>query len=218
MQHPALKAPQLLEALRWRYAAKVFDPSAKIPADIWSALEETLILTPSSYGLQPWKFVVITNPDIKEKLVGHSWGQKQVRDCSHLVVFLVKRGVNVSDVDRWIGRMAEVNGVSRESLNGYRDFMMGDFVNGPRKAIVDEWATRQVYIALGNFMTSAAMLGVDTCPMEGIDPGKYDEVLDLKSSGYATVVACAAGHRSAQDKYASAPKVRYTAAELIERR
>lgn len=218
MHQPSLKAPQLLEALRWRYAVKVFDASAKIPADTWSALEETLVLTPSSYGLQPWKFVVITNPALKEKLVGHSWGQKQVRDCSHLVVFLVKRGVNASDVDRWIGRMAEVQKTSKESLNGYRDFMMGDFVNGPRKAIVDEWATRQVYIALGNFMTAAAMLGVDTCPMEGIEPGKYDEALDLESSGYATVVACAAGYRSAQDKYASSPKVRYAAADLIDRR
>ncbi len=213
-----MKAPDLSAALHWRYAVKAFDPAAKIPADVWSTLEEALVLTPSSYGMQPWKFVVVTDPAIKAKLEPHAWNQKQVTGCSHFVVFLVKRGVNEADVDRWIARMSEVQGVPADKLKGYKDFMMGDFVNGPRKAVVDEWAARQVYIALGNFMTSAALLGVDTCPMEGIVPPRFDEVLGLEGSGYATVVACAAGYRSPQDKYAASPKVRYPATELIDRR
>jgi nitroreductase len=218
MSSAALQPQSLLTALGWRYAVKAFDPSARITEDVWDALERSLVLTPSSYGLQPWKFLVITDPELKARLEPHAWNQKQVTQCSHFVVFLVKRGVNETDVDRWIARMSEVQGVPVEKLKGYKDFMMSDFVNGPRKAVVDEWAARQVYIALGNFMTSAAVLGVDTCPMEGIVPPKFDEVLGLTGTGYATVVACAAGHRSAGDKYASSPKVRYPASAVIERR
>ncbi len=218
MTQPALQPQSLLNALGWRYAVKAFDPIAKIPADVWNVLEQSLVLTPSSYGLQPWKFLVVTDPAVRAKLEPHAWNQKQVTQCSHFVVFLVKRGVNETDVDRWIARMSEVQGVPVEKLKGYKDFMMGDFVNGPRKTVVDEWSARQVYIALGNFMTSAAALGVDTCPMEGIVPSKFDEVLGLTGSGYATVVACAAGYRSAQDKYASSPKVRNPPNAVIERR
>jgi nitroreductase len=213
-----MQPAELLKALNWRYAVKSFDPSAGIPAGVWGALETSLVLTPSSYGIQPWKFVVITDSSLKAKLQPHAWNQKQVTECSHFVVFLVKKGVGEADVDRWIGRMAEVQGVSRDALGGYRNFMMGDFVNGPRKAVVDEWSARQVYIALGNFMTSAAALGVDTCPMEGLVPSEFDRVLNLEGTGYATVVACAAGYRSAADSRASAPKVRYEAQDLIERR
>lgn len=218
MSAPTLRPAELIDALRWRYAVKAFDPSARIPEDVWSALEQALMLTPSSYGMQPWKFIVITDPALKARLEPHAWNQKQVTQCSHFVVFLVKRGVGEADVDRWIARMAEVQRVPVDSLKRYKDFMMGDFVNGPRKAVVDEWSARQVYIALGNFMTSAALVGVDTCPMEGIVPAKFDEVLGLADSGYATVVACAAGYRSAQDRYASSPKVRYPADTVIERR
>lgn len=213
-----MNAAELSQALRWRYAVKAFDPAAKIPAATWNALEEALLLTPSSYGMQPWKFVVVTDPGLKAGLEPHAWNQKQVTACSHFVVFLVKRGVCETDVDCWIARMSEVQGVPVEKLKGYKDFMMGDFVNGPRKTVVDEWAARQVYIALGNFMTSAAVLGIDTCPMEGIVPSKFDEVLGLEGSGYATVVACAAGYRSAQDKYAAVPKVRYPSSAVIEHR
>jgi nitroreductase len=94
--------------------------------------------------------------------------------------------------------------------------MLGDIVNGPRGKIAHEWATRQTYIALGNLMTSAAVLGVDACPMEGLNPAEYDRVLGLDGSGYATVVACALGYRAASDKYASLPKVRYETQELVQ--
>ncbi len=218
MKHSAMNPADLVQNLNWRYAVKAFDPAARIADDIWEALEQSLVLTPSSYGMQPWKFIVTTDSVVKAKLVPHAWGQSQVTECSHLVIFLMKRDVSEADVDGWIARMAEVRGVTAESLKGYRNFMVGDFVNGPRKAVVNEWAARQVYIALGNFMTSAAVLGVDTCPMEGIVPAKFDEILGLTDSGYATVVACAAGHRSSKDKYAAAPKVRYPLEQMIERR
>ena len=208
----------LLDALQWRYATKKFDPTRKIPATDWEALEQALVLTPSSYGLQPWKFLVITDPALKAKLRPASWNQAQIEDCSHLVVFLAQEDVAEGDVDRFIARIAEVRGATIESLAGYKGFMMGDLVNGPRHAVIGEWAARQVYIALGNYMTSAALLGIDTCPIEGLEPAKYDEILGLKGTGYHTLAACPAGYRSAEDKYAAAPKVRFETGDLIERR
>jgi nitroreductase len=212
-------APEdLLKAQAWRYATKKFDPERKIPAEVWSALEQALVLTPSSYGLQPWKFVVVTDPALKAKLRPASWNQAQVEDCSHHVVFLAKEQVTEADLDRFLARTAEVRGQSVEALAGYKGYMMGDLVNGGRSGVIAEWAARQVYIALGNFMTSAAVLGVDTCPMEGLQPEKYDEVLGLAGSGWRTIVACPAGYRAAGDKYASAPKVRFPADQVIDRR
>ncbi|HEX9080759.1 MAG TPA: NAD(P)H-dependent oxidoreductase [Holophagaceae bacterium] len=208
----------LLDALQWRYATKKFDPTKKISAADWAALEQALILTPSSYGLQPWKFLVVTDPALKAKLRPVSWNQSQIEDCSHLVVFVAKEDVTESDVDRFIARVAEVRGVSSESLAGYKGFMMGDLVNGPRHAIIGEWAARQAYIALGNFMTSAAVMGIDTCPIEGLDPAKYDEILGLKGSGYRTLAACPAGYRAADDKYATTPKVRFAAQDVVDHR
>lgn len=214
----AMTPTSLLDALQRRYATKKFDSAKKISPSDWAALEQALILTPSSYGLQPWKFVVVTDPALKAKLRPASWNQSQIEDCSHLVVFLAKEDITEADVDRFVARIAEVRGVTPESLAAYKGFMMGDLVNGARHAIIGEWAARQAYIALGNFMTSAALLDIDTCPIEGLEPAKYDEILGLKGTGYRTLAACPAGYRSADDKYASVPKVRFEAADLIDAR
>ena len=205
----------LLQQLRWRYAVKKFDPTRKISADDWQTLEQALILTPSSFGLQPWKFVVITDQATKEKLVSASWNQRQVADASHLVVFAVRKPLTESDVDRYIAVTAEVRGVAVEALAGFKKMMMGSLVPPPTGLDINHWAELQAYIALGNFMTSAAMLGIDTCPMEGIIPAKYDELLGLPQEGYGTVVVGVAGYRAADDKYASLPKVRFSAAEVV---
>ena len=207
---------QLLDALQWRYATKVFDAAKKIPADAWQTLERALVLTPTSYGLQPYRFLVIQNPAKRAELLPHSWNQKQVVDASHLVVFTARTKVTDADVAKLIQRTSDVRKIPAESLNFYRDLMLGDIVNGPRGKIAHEWAARQAYIALGNLMTCAAVLGVDACPMEGLNPAEYDRVLGLNGSGYATVVACALGYRAANDKYASLPKVRYEASELVQ--
>jgi nitroreductase len=208
----------LLQQLRWRYATKKFDPARKIPAQEWAVVEQALILTPSSYGLQPWKFVVVTDPALKTALRAASWKQAQVEDCSHLVVLCAKQDVTEADVDHFIARTAEVRGVTADSLGGYKGFMMGDLVNGPRHAIIQEWAARQTYIAMGNLLTTAALLGIDACPFEGIQPAKYDEILGLQGTGFGTVSACPLGYRAEDDKYAAAPKVRYEASEIIEHR
>jgi nitroreductase len=213
-----ISGESLLQQLNWRYATKKFDPSKKISTAAWAVIEKALILTPSSYGLQPWKFIVVTDPALKAKLRPASWNQSQVEDCSHLVVLTAKRDITEADVDRFIDRIAEVRGATVESLAGYKGYMVGDLVNGPRHAIIHEWAARQTYIALGNLMTSAAMLGVDACPFEGIEPAKYDEILGLKGAGYTTISACPLGYRAADDKYASAPKVRFEAKDVVDHR
>ena len=208
---------QLLDALQWRYATKVFDTTRKIPADVWQTLERALVLTPTSYGLQPYKFLVIGDPAKRAELLPHSWNQKQVVDASHFVVFTARTKVTDADVNKLIQLTSNVRKIPAESLNFYRDMMLGDIVNGPRGKIAHEWAARQAYIALGNLMTCAAVLGVDACPMEGLNPAEYDRVLGLNHSGYATVVACALGYRAANDKYASLPKVRYELNDLVQR-
>jgi nitroreductase len=205
----------LLAQLNWRYAAKKFDPTKKISAADWSALEQALILTPTSYGVQPYKFLVITDPAVRAKLVPASWGQAQPADCSHFVVFAAREKNSVADVDHYLARMAEVRGLAVEALAGFKKLLVSDIVDGPRGAASLEWASRQCYIALGNFMTSAALVGVDTCPMEGIQPAQYDEIFNLPAQGYRTVVACAAGYRSAEDASAGWPKVRFPASELV---
>ncbi len=207
---------QLLNALQWRYATKVFDATQKIPADIWQTLERALVLTPTSYGLQPYHFLVINDPAKRAELLPHSWNQKQVVDASHFVVFTARTKMTDADVTKLIQRTSNIRKIPAESLNFYRDLMLGDIVNGPRGKIAHEWAARQAYIALGNLMTCAAVLGVDACPMEGLNPAEYDRVLGLNGSGYATVVACALGYRAASDKYASLPKVRYETNELVQ--
>lgn len=207
----------LLAQLNWRYATKAFDPTKKISDADWAALEQALILSPSSFGAQPYKFIVITDSTMKKTLKPLSWNQDQPTGCSHYVVFAAREKNTEVHVDRYMALTAAVRGVAVEALAGFKKMLMGDIVNGPRGQESFEWATRQSYIALGNFMTAAAVLGIDTCPMEGIEPAKYDEALGLAGSGFRTVVACAAGYRGAGDKYATAPKVRFPASELIVR-
>ena len=213
-----LSPDTLIHQLEWRYATKQFDATRKIEPETWQALEAALVLTPSSYGLQPYKFIVVTDPALRTKLRAASWGQSQVEEASHLVVFAIKKSMGEKHISHFLDRVAEVRGVSKDSLEGYKGFMVGDLVNGPRAAIIDQWAARQAYIALGNLMTSAALLDVDTCPMEGIDPAAYDTILGLEADGYATVCVCTAGYRSADDKYAKLKKVRLPESELIQAR
>ena len=208
----------LLQALRWRYATKAFDPSRTIDAPTWAALEEALVLTASSYGLQPWKFLVITDAAIRAELRPHSWNQSQITDCSHLVVLLKKRTITAADADRLIQTTASTRGIDASVLDGYRQMIQVDLIDGPRSQVIGAWAANQVYIALGNLLTSAALLEVDTCAIEGFSPADYDRILGLESSDYQSCVVCACGYRSEADKYATLAKVRYVATDLIEHR
>ncbi len=216
MSNPPLKPEQALEKLHWRYATKKFDPSKKIPEAIWKTLEQSLVLSPSSFGLQPWKFFVIRNPQIRQQLLEYSWGQKPVVEASHLIVFTAKKGINNADVDRHVKRMAEVRQVPPENFEGFANMVKGYLQDPPYPLEVDKWAAKQTYIALGFFLTCATMLGIDALPMEGFIPGKYDEILDLNSKGYSAVALCAAGYRADDDKYATSAKVRFPANDVVQ--
>ena len=210
-----ITSEQLLQQLQWRYATKQFDPARKISATDWAAIEAALVLSPSSFGLQPWKFVIVTDPAVREKLVGVSWNQRQVADASQLVVFALKKNFSEADVKAYIDRISAVRGIPAVALAPFNDMMVGSLFKGRDAAARKVWAINQIYIALGNFLTSAAVLGIDTCPMEGIDPAKYDEILGLDALGLATVVVGVAGYRAATDKYAALKKVRFEKKDVI---
>ncbi|MEL7144244.1 MAG: NAD(P)H-dependent oxidoreductase [Cyanobacteria bacterium J06573_11] len=216
MDNPTLTPENIIAALNWRYATKKFDPEKKISDETWKALEQSLVLAPSSFGLQPWKFLVIRNPDIRQQLVEHSWGQTQVTDASHLVVMAIKKDIGPEDVPPYIDRMSEVRGVSKAKLEGFAEMIIGYFNEPPFPLQPDKWSAKQVYLALGFFLFSAALLDIDTCPMEGFIPSKYDEMLGLAEQGYSAVVICAAGYRADDDKTADMAKVRYETDKIVQ--
>ena len=212
----ALTPAQFLASLEWRYATKAFD-TRKLPDATWAALEESLRLTPSSYGLQPWKFIVVNDPTLRTKLRPVSWNQSQVTDASHLVVFARRTEVTETDVNEFFNQMVSERQADATKLEPYRQIMLGGVVKGKDAAAQKDWAARQLYIALGQLMGAAAALAIDTCALEGIDPAAYTEILGLKGTGYEVVVACAVGYRSSEDKYAGMKKIRFPAARVISR-
>ena len=207
---------KVLEQLKWRYAVKKFDANKKIPDSVWQVLEQSLVLSPSSFGLQPWKFYVIRNPELRQQLLPHSWGQEQVVDASHLIVLAIKKDVDEAEVDLYVNRMAQVQQVPVEKLEKFGETVKGFLNNPPFPFEVNSWSARQVYIALGFLMTCAAMLEIDTCPMEGFVPSEYDRILDLPAKGFHSVVICAVGYRAEDDKAADRPKVRFPTEVVVE--
>ncbi|MBX3381369.1 MAG: NAD(P)H-dependent oxidoreductase [Phycisphaeraceae bacterium] len=216
VKHRRVDAEHLLNNLKWRYAVKKFDPARKIDTPTWKALEQAAIHSPSSFGLQPWKFVVVEDAALRQQLRGASFNQSQITDASHLVVFARRTTLGQLEVDRYIDQIAAVRAVEKQSLADFRNTMIG-FSQRPGFD-VGAWAGRQVYIALGVFLTSAAMLGVDACPMEGFDPVQYDRILGLTEHGLAAQVVATAGYRASDDPFASLKKVRFHDSDVILRR
>ncbi|MBC1197462.1 MAG: NAD(P)H-dependent oxidoreductase [Microcystis novacekii Mn_MB_F_20050700_S1] len=210
-----IQPQEILEKLQWRYAVKKFDPSKKISEADWFVLEESLRLAPSSYGLQPWKFIVVQDPKIRAALTPVSWNQTQVEDCSHYVVLATLTKIEVAYVEKFVAKIGQVRELDVASLENYKNLMVSDLVNGPRSAIVQWWSQRQSYIAMGMLMETAALLDIDACPLEGIEPAAYDRILQLEGSGYAAVAAVALGYRSLEDKYQLLKKVRFDRDDVI---
>jgi len=210
----ALSPEELRNTLHWRYAVKKFDPTRKIPDPVWKALEESLVLSPSSLGLQPWKFFVVDAPALRAKLKPVSWNQSQITDAARLVVFAAKLEVGPAEIERLLNRIVELRKIPLESLAGYKAMMQGAVLKRSPESL-QNWIARQAYIALGVFLTSAAALGVDACPMEGLDTAQYDHILGLPAKGYTALFAATAGYRAADDAYAELPKVRYDSSEVL---
>lgn len=206
----------IIDILNWRYATKVFDKTKRISENDFNTLLEVLKLTPSSYGLQPWKIVVVENPEIRELLKPHSWNQSQITDASHLVVLCIDTNVSEDYVEKYINKVAEVRGVEKSILSGYKNMMVNNVVNWKQPTQKEVWARNQVYIALWFLMFAAAQMWIDTCPIEWFDPAKYDEILWLNNINLSSVVVCPLWYRW-EDNYAAAKKVRFDIDELVVR-
>lgn len=202
------------DALQWRYATKKFDSTKKIPKNELQDLLEALRLAPSSFGLQPWKFIVVEDEALRKELKTHSWGQSQITDASELVVLCILKNLDEAYVKNYIRQMAETRGVTVESLKHYDDMMIGFIKNQP-PAQLSEWMKRQLYIALGFLMYAASEKHIDSCPMEGFDSKKYDEVLGIGDQGLQSVVLCTLGYRAKDDVTASLKKVRLAPEEVL---
>ncbi|MCB1024104.1 MAG: NAD(P)H-dependent oxidoreductase [Acidobacteria bacterium] len=208
---------ELIEQLKWRYAVKVFDREKKISDEDWQALEDTLVLAPSSYGLQPWKYYVISDPETRQKLLPCSFHQKQTVDCSHLVVIAARKDTCPNDIEKYIERIIEVRGTPPEELEAMKNVMIGMRKAAADAGVINEWAARQCFISLGFLMTAAAIRGIDTCPMEGFVPEEYDRILNIAEDGYFSVVVCALGYRHEErDWLGKLPKVRFEKEDVIK--
>lgn len=205
---------EILESFKWRYAVKKFDASKKIDSSDFEILLESLRLCCSSYGLQPWHFIVVENPALREKLVEKSYNQKQVAEASHLIVLCIKDKMTKEHVKAYVEDTAKTRGQKLSDLESFEKMMLGTI----ERRSDDEnsaWMKDQVYIALGALLTTCAFLRIDSCPMEGFSPKGYDEVLDLKSKGLRACVVCPVGYRSPEDKYAQLEKVRFAKEKVI---
>lgn len=209
-----MELSQLVDSLNWRYATKSFDSTRKVPSDILNKLLEATRLSASSFGLQPWKFFVIENIEIRQKLKPASWNQAQIVECSHLIVIAHKTSIDETYVSNYIADIAATRGVSAESLNPYREMILG-FITSMQKDKIQEWMTKQSYIALGTLLTACAIARIDACPMEGFERSAYDEILGLTNEGYSASVLCPIGYRSSEDKYSAAKKVRFSKDKII---
>lgn len=206
---------KLINDLKWRYATKQFDKTKKIPDEEMKKLMEVVRLSPSSYGLQLYKVLIIEDPEIREKLKAASWNQNQITDSSALIVFCNYKDVNESHIDDFIRLKCETENQDFNKLKGYSDFMKSK-VSGMTKPEKDNWTKRQTYIALGFLLTACADLKIDACPMEGFEKNKYDEILRLSEQNLSASVIASIGYRSQSDNLQFLPKVRKPINELFE--
>lgn len=205
---------EYLNNLKKRYATKQFDTNFRLTEDQENLLDQTLDLTPSSYGLQPYKFVKVKNPELRTKLKEASWGQPQITDASVLYVLCARKDIDQQMVNNYIDKIVSVRGVNKESLSGYEQMMNGAIQSFTDDQKID-WAKKQVYIALGFLLDAAAQHGLDACPMEGFDPKAYSVILDLDKMNLVPTVVCPVGMRSSSDESANWPKVRVGTEKLI---
>jgi nitroreductase len=207
---------KILERLNWRYAVKSFDSTKKVSDEDWNTLEQSLILAPSSFGLQPYKFIVVTDEAKKAELTPAAYNQTQIADCSHLVVVAYKKVLTDADVEHFVERNMELRHQPHEALADYENRMKGSAKKAVADGTIETWNSRQAYIALGFLLETAALLGIDACPMEGFNPVEFNRILGLED--YSAVALCAIGYRDEKkDWLANLPKVRFPKEELIER-
>ena len=206
---------ELLKNLNWRYATKTFDKTKKVAKNDLEKIKEAIRLSPSSFGLQPYKVFVIESETVKEKIKAAAWGQGQTVDCSHLFVFCSYKHLKDEHIDELFDLKASAFGKDKSEFEGYISFIKGK-VAEKSSDVQGIWNSRQAYIGLGNLINACAELKIDACPMEGFDPKKVGEILDLDSKNLNAVVLAAVGYRSDEDQTQSFPKVRKSNEVLFE--
>jgi len=206
---------ELIKNLHWRYATKKFDATKKVSEENIELMKESIRLSASSYGLQPYKILVITNDEVRKQLQPHSWGQSQIVDSSHLFVFCSQLDLTEENVDNYLKLKSDNQNIPLENLSGYGDFMKMKMKEKSKEEI-GYWTAKQAYIALGSLFVACAELDVDSCPIEGFVPSEYDKILGLRNQGLTAAVVMAVGYRSEEDTNAKMPKFRKSKEDLFE--
>lgn len=204
----------IIESLNWRYATKKFDPAKKVSNEDLETLKEAIRLSASSYGLQPYEVLVIEDPEIRKQLSEASWGQPQITDASHLIIFANKTNVTAKDTEAYMDNISKTRNIPVENLSGFSDMINNTVISLPQEA-KNTWTAKQTYIALGSLLAIAAELRIDTCPMEGFDPEGYNKILGLDKKGLNAAVIATIGYRSEEDNTQHNAKVRRPAEELF---
>lgn len=203
-----------VNALKWRYATKKFDPEKILPVEKIEVLKKTFNLTATSYGLQPLKMVVVKNKELQQQLMAASFQQKQVGSASHILVICIEKFVGKEFIKKHFKTVSDIRKTPEEILHPYRESLIGNFEQKP----VDEikiWATHQAYLVLGTLLTVCAVEEIDSCPMEGFEPEKYNELLGLEKYNLEAVLALPVGYRSEDDFFAELKKVRRPLEETV---
>ena len=204
----------ILSKLNTRYATKIFDPKKKVSEADMDKLLEAIRLSASSFGLQPYKVLVVEDPAIRAELRKAAWDQPQITDASALLVFAAKYETNAWTVDEFVDLVSHTRNIPKDALSGYSDMMKGTVQSqSPEK--IETWVSKQAYIALGFGLVSAAVLDIDACPMEGFSPSDFDRILDINKLGLKSKVIMAVGYRSDEDKYQHLAKVRQKKEDLF---
>lgn len=204
----------IIENLQWRYATKVFDTSKELQAVDLEYILEAGRMSASSYGLQPFKIVVVTDEAKKQLLMGHAWNQAQVGANGALIILAARTDVDEAMISDYTARIEATRGLPTGATDSYKDMMVGSLMAHPTEQRTI-WAQKQAYIALGNMMAAAAELKIDGCPMEGFSVEGFDEVLGLKAYNLTTSVIFPVGYRAESDATQHYAKVRRTAEDMI---
>jgi len=204
----------ILSKLNTRYATKIFDPKKKVSEADMDKLLEAIRLSASSFGLQPYKVLVVEDPAIRAELRKAAWDQPQITDASALLVFAANFETSAETVDEFVDLVSHTRNIPKDALSGYSDMMKGT-IQSQNPEQIDTWVSKQAYIALGFGLVSAAVLDIDACPMEGFSPADFDRILDINKLGLKSKVIMAVGYRSDEDKYQHLAKVRQKKEDLF---
>ncbi len=204
----------IIEKLQWRYATKKFENNLYIPVEKLSTIKEAFNLTATSFGLQPIKLVIVKDKVLQARLVEHSMNQEQVEQASHVLVFCIETNINEDYIETYFKRVKTIRNTPDEILKPFKDYLLDDFKDKPVKNI-ENWAINQAYLAMGNLLTVCAIEDIDSCPMEGFNPEKYNELLQLEKRGLSSVLVMPIGYRAKDDMFAEFKKVRKDVNESV---